>query len=135
MEAASKGSHLAGGHVVGVTAPVLFPRRSGANPYVDELIETSTLNQRIGVMMERASGVIALAGSIGTATELMIAWNHNHIVRRNGGRPIPTVAVGAVWAKIAKEMVQEADAYPGDIHLEPTAPAGVAWLVQQLKNH
>lgn len=135
MEAVCKGARSVGGHTLGVTAPALFPGRIGANPYVTEIIETSTLNQRIGVMMERASGAVALAGSIGTATELLVAWNHNHIARRNGGRSIPTVAVGRIWSEIARTMVEEARAQPADIQLEPTAPAALTWLMQQLKNH
>lgn len=133
MEAASKGAHSAGGRTVGVTAPSLFPDRSEANRYVTELVEATTLTGRIGIMMERASGVMALAGSIGTATELLIAWNHNHLARRNGGRRIPTVAIGPVWAEIADKMINRAGAHSGDIHLEQTAAAGVTWLVEELK--
>lgn len=135
MEAASRGAHSAGGRVVGVTAPSLFPERSEANRYVTELVEATTLTERIGIMMGRVSGVVALAGSIGTATELLVAWNHNHLARRSGGPQIPTVAVGPVWAEIADRIINRAGAHSGDVHLEQTAEAGVTWLVEQLKNH
>ncbi len=135
MEAVCRGARSAGGHTLGVTAPALFPGRSGANPHVTEVIEALTISQRIGVMLERASGVIALAGSIGTAAELLVAWNHNHIGRRNGGRSIPTVAVGSVWAEITRTLVDEAGAHPGDIHLEATADSALVWLIEKLDNH
>ncbi|MFV1962139.1 MAG: LOG family protein [Acidimicrobiia bacterium] len=135
MEAVSKGTSEAGGHVIGVTAPPLFLGRHGANPYVAELIETEGLTRRIGAMMERAAGTIALPGSIGTATELLIAWNVNHIVRRNGGHHVPTVAVGREWRTVVETLVSEVDAFPGDIHLASTSDEGVDWMLEQLKNH
>ena len=53
MEAVSKGASEASGHVIGVTAPPLFPGRHGANAYVAELIETEGLAKRIGVHSRR----------------------------------------------------------------------------------
>ena len=132
MEAVSKGAADASGHVIGVTAPQLFPGRHGSNPYVAELIEAEGLAGRIGAMMERAAGTIALPGSIGTATELLIAWNVNHIVRRNGGRHLPTVAVGGEWRKVAETLVTEVGAFPGDVHLVGTPDKGVDWILGQL---
>jgi len=132
MEAASKGASDAGGHVIGITAPPLFPGRHGANPFVNELIEADNLTDRIGRMMERANGTLALAGSIGTATELLVAWNINHIVRRNSGSAIPTVAIGPGWAAVASTLSKEIDAVPADIHLAPDGDSGLDWLLGQL---
>jgi uncharacterized protein (TIGR00725 family) len=94
MEAVSSGAAEAGGRVVGVTAPTLFPKRSGANPYVHELVEASSLAHRIDVMMSRADATLSLPGSLGTATELLMAWNINHIKRRMDDRLFPSAAVG-----------------------------------------
>ena len=132
MEAVSKGASAAGGHVIGITARPLFPGRQGANRYVDELIEADGLADRIGRMMDRASGTLALPGSIGTATELLIAWNTNHILRRNGGVGVPTVAVGPEWSTFAETLTDEIGAVAGDIHLAPDTDAGVDWLLEQL---
>ena len=132
MEAVSKGASEASGHVIGVTAPALFPGRHNANPYVAELIETEGLARRIGAIMERAEGIIALPGSIGTATELLMAWNINHIVRRNGGHHVPTVAIGQEWRTVAETLVSEIDAFPGDVHLAGTPNEGVDWILDQL---
>lgn len=133
MEAVSKGASDAGGHVIGVTAPPLFPGRPGANRYVSELIEAAGLADRLGTMVARAHGALALPGSIGTATELLLAWNINHIVRRNGGDPLPTVAVGPEWRTVAETLVSQIDAVPNDIHLTPTAEEGVEWLIRRLE--
>ena len=43
MVAASQGASEAGGWVIGVTAPKLFPHRRGPNRFVDEVIEANSL--------------------------------------------------------------------------------------------
>lgn len=131
MEAASKGAADAGGHVIGVTAPDLFHGRGAANPYVAEVIEATTLTGRIGTITELASGVIALPGSIGTATELLVAWNINHIVRRNGGTRLPAVAVGEAWREVARALSVLIKAHVGDIYVTATADDAVDWLLSQ----
>lgn len=133
MEAVSKGASEQDGHVVGVTAPRLFPERTRANPYVDELIEADDLLDRIGVMIDRAHGVIVLPGSIGTAAELMIAWNHNYLSRHSGQTTLPTVAVGAGWKALIETMVDPAGAVPGDIHVVDHIEDAVAWILESLQ--
>jgi uncharacterized protein (TIGR00725 family) len=133
MEAVSKGAAEAGGEVVGVTAPSLFPGRSGANPYVTELVEAEDLLGRIGTMINRAGGVIALPGSIGTATELLISWNHNYLANRGAGRVKPTAAVGEGWKLVAQALADGAGTQDGDIHLVGTADEAVSWVLGQLQ--
>lgn len=135
MEAASKGALQSGGHTIGVTAPGLFTGRPGANEFVAEEIEARTLSERIGIMMEMARGVIALPGSIGTATELLMAWNTNHIVRRNSGSRLPTVAVGREWQMVADTLVTEVAAFAGDIHTVDTAEQATSWILSELEIH
>lgn len=133
MEAVSKGASESGGHVIGVTAPTLFPGRHGGNPYVTELVEAEGLANRIGIMMDLASGTMALPGSIGTATELLTAWNVNHIARRNGGKQVPTVAIGSSWQVVAETLVSTVDAFRGDVHLADTSEEGLEWILDKLK--
>lgn len=132
MEAVSQGASEAGGHVIGVTAPDLFTVRSSANPYVIEVIEAATLTQRIGIMIDRSAGAIALPGSIGTATELLISWNNNHILRRNGATPVPCAAVGDGWKEVAQSLVQAVDAVAADIHHVDTGDEAVNWILGQI---
>ncbi len=129
MEAVSKGAAEAGGHVIGVTASSLFTDRWGANPYVHELVEGSSLAMRIGTMMQRSAATLALPGSIGTAAELVIAWNTNHILRQDGGTPIPATAVGPGWRAVGRALIDGVGAFEGDIFWADTADDGVDWIL------
>lgn len=129
MEAVSSGAAEAGGHVIGVTAPVLFPQRSAPNPYVDEVIEASSLANRIDIMMQRSTATLALPGSIGTAAELLISWNTNHILRQAGGVPRISVAVGPGWKALARALVDMAGALEDDLMWADTVDEGVDWIL------
>lgn len=129
MEAVSQGAAEAGGHVVGVIAPALFRSRSGANRYVHEVIEASSLADRIDRMMQRSTATLALPGSIGTATELLISWNTNHIVRRAGGTPFPAVAVGPKWRIVGQALIEAVGAIEADIFWADTVDDGIEWIV------
>lgn len=131
MEAVSKGVADRSGAVVGVTAPTLFPERPGANPHIGLLVEAESLLERIGAMFDRACGVIALPGSIGTATELLIAWNLNHIARHNRAGRIPTAAVGAGWRELHELMTGRLSAWSGDVEIVQTGQDAVDWLLIQ----
>jgi uncharacterized protein (TIGR00725 family) len=129
MEAVSGGAAEAHGHVIGVTAPVLFPDRSTPNPYVTEVIEAISLANRIDIMMDRSVATLALPGSIGTATELLISWNTNHILRQGGAVPRLSVAVGPGWKALARALVEETGAYEDDLKWADTVDEGVDWIV------
>lgn len=131
MEAASKGANEAGGRATGVIAPGLFTRRTGANSYVTRQIEAKTLTERIGILTDLADGAIVLPGSIGTAAELVIAWNLNHIARRNGDVRLPTVAVGKEWKELWHLMTERLDAYSDDVHTVDSVDEAVSWLLAQ----
>ncbi|MGH3650052.1 MAG: LOG family protein [Acidimicrobiia bacterium] len=131
MEAASKGAAEAGGEVIGVTAPSLFPGRSGANRFVTKEIPTSELAKRIGILTRLAHGAIVMPGSIGTATELMVSWNLNHIARVGAGSRFPTAAVGDEWRGLSTLLSDRLGAVAEDIHLVETADEAVEWLLDQ----
>lgn len=93
MEAASRGAHEAGGHVVGVTVE-LFEKRGPANRWVLERVHTHDLFERIGHIVGRADGFVVAPGSIGTLAELFLTWN----LLAAGARPAaPLVLMGAHW--------------------------------------
>jgi len=104
MEATSRGAKEAGAHVIGVTAPTVFTSRTGANTYVDREITARSLTGRIDTMMDLAAASIALDGSIGTLTELMIAWNTAFVARFIPSEPRPVVAVGPQWRGIVADL-------------------------------
>lgn len=131
MEAASQGASLAGGHVIGVTAPELFSSRTAANEYVDEEIVSGSLGERIGLLTGLASGVLVLPGSIGTAAELVVSWNLNHVGRSNGGQRLPTVAVGSEWRELWNLATARLGAFADDVEVTETANEAVDWLLAQ----
>ncbi len=93
MEAASRGAREAGGHVIGVTVE-MFEARGPANPFVVERVHTPDLFERLRTLVQRAHGYAVPGGSVGTLTELFLAWTFASTSRR----PLPPVMLcGAHW--------------------------------------
>jgi uncharacterized protein (TIGR00725 family) len=113
MEAVSAGAHAAGGRVIGVTAPPVFPTRTGANRYVGEELRAASLTERIHEILRVADASIALDGSIGTFTELMVAWNLAFVARFSASSPKPVVAVGSRWSAMVPMLVTALATDPG----------------------
>lgn len=107
MEAVSYGARTAGGHVIGVTVPAVFPGRPGANVHVTEETRAASLLERIHEMVDLSSASIALPGSLGTATELLVAWNLAYVARFTDGIPKPVVAVGSQWRHLVPLLAEE----------------------------
>jgi len=95
MEACSQGAHEAGGHVVGVTVE-LFERRGPVNRFVRERVHTGHLYGRLEHLVERAGAFVVLPGSVGTLTELFLAWT---LVSVTGRPHAPIVLLGAHWER------------------------------------
>ncbi|MDP8958649.1 MAG: LOG family protein [Actinomycetota bacterium] len=100
MEAVSEGAGEAGGQVIGVTVPTVFPDRSGANPHITEERRAASLAERIHELTDVAAAAVALPGSIGTLTELMVAWNLAYVAPFSRQSPKPVVAVGELWGEL-----------------------------------
>jgi hypothetical protein len=71
---------------------------------------------------------LALPGSIGTAAELLISWNTNHILRRSGARPRVSVAVGPSWKALARALV-DSGAVEEDVFWVETVDEGVERII------
>lgn len=121
MEAVSRGASQEGGHVVGVTADALFPHRGGANRYVDEVRDHLTIASRIRDLVDTSAGVIALPGSIGTATELLVAWNRLFIDSLRAMPKWPLTAVGQPWDVVIPRLVIDLDTTDGLVTLAESA--------------
>ena len=93
MAAVSRGAHEAGGHVIGVTVE-LFERRGPVNPWVRERVHTPDLFERLRHLVHTADGFVAVAGSIGTLTELFLVWT---LVSVDGRPAAPIVLMGPHW--------------------------------------
>jgi uncharacterized protein (TIGR00730 family) len=97
MEAVSAGAARAGGRVTGVTAPKVFPDRTGPNPHVHTEVTEETISRRIARLVEMSDAAIALPGSLGTFAELVVAWNAAFVAPSRGLDPLPVIAVGRRW--------------------------------------
>ena len=95
MEACSRGAAEAGAQVVGVTVE-LFEKRGPVNRWVTERVHTPDLYERLRHIVSRADGFVTVPGSIGTLTELFLAWTLLSV----GGRPrVPLVVLGEPWPR------------------------------------
>lgn len=93
MAAVSRGAHDAGGHVIGVTVD-LFEHRGPVNPWVRERVHTPDLFERLRHLVHAADGFVAVAGSIGTLSELFLVWT---LVSVEGRPAAPIVLMGRQW--------------------------------------
>lgn len=93
MAAASHGASEAGGHVIGVTVE-MFEKRSPVNAWVRERVHTPTLHERLDYLVRRADAFVAVTGSIGTLTELFLAWTLLSVDARPAA---PLVLMGPHW--------------------------------------
>jgi uncharacterized protein (TIGR00725 family) len=107
MEAVSRGAADAGGTVIAATAPELFPDRAGANQWAHIEKPQPTLPLRLGELLDNSIATIALPGSIGTLTELIVAWNVSFIDTLTHRRPRPVIAVGARWSDLVAHIAAE----------------------------
>lgn len=107
MEAVSEGAAGAGGRVIGVTVPAVFPGRDGANSHVTEEVRAGSLMERIHQLTDIADASIAMPGSIGTLTELMAAWNIAFVARFADHAPKPVIAIGEPWRHIVELVTRE----------------------------
>ncbi len=72
MEASARGAKEAGGATLGVTCSLW---KSSPNSYVDEVIRTHSLNERIQTLIDLGSGgYVVLPGATGTLAELAWVW-------------------------------------------------------------
>lgn len=104
MEAVCKGAATAGGATIGVTAPSVFPKRPGANEWVQHEILADDLVHRIGILSSIASGFIAMPGSLGTLAELVVAWNLALVAPFADQDFGPIVTVGETWQKVVPDL-------------------------------
>jgi len=93
MAAASRGAAEAGGRVIGVTVE-LFEARGPVNRWVSERVHTPDLFERLRHLNRSADAFVAVAGSIGTLTEVLLTWTLLSVSARP---PAPLVLMGEHW--------------------------------------
>jgi hypothetical protein len=125
MEAVSLGARDADGHVIGVTVPSVFPHRDGGNPHLTHETRVRGLLERIHELAETTVAAIALPGSLGTATELLAAWNLAYVTRFGETQPKPIVAVGEPWSTLVPLLTETLETDGSLVTLVPTVDDAV----------
>ena len=132
MEAACRGAAEAGGFTIGVTAPSVFPGRTGANPWVQREIPADDLVHRIGLLTSLAAGYVAMPGSLGTLGELVVAWNLAFVAPFSNESTGPIVAVGATWNRLVPQLTAQLDTDGSFVEVVASVEQAVDYLVDQL---
>lgn len=116
MEAASRGCHEAGGHVIGVTCDEIESWRPvKPNRWVVEEIRRKTVKDRLFTLIESSDAAIALPGGAGTLAEIAVMWNQLQVQ----AIPIrPLVLVGTGWEQTFETMRSHLAEYIPATHLE-----------------
>jgi uncharacterized protein (TIGR00725 family) len=134
MEAVSAGARQGGGHVIGITAPTVFPNRSGANPHVSEERPEPTITERIHRLVAVSDATITLPGNIGTLTEFVMAWNVNFLAPLSGAPQRLQVAVGPKWPRLVAFLAEEFGADPSLVTCVDTVEEASRLVAAHLRN-
>jgi len=126
MESVSQGASETGATVYGVTAPPCFPNRPGPNRFVHEERPANSIPERMHDILDIAAGFIVLDGSIGTLTEMLVAWNIAYIDDLSGRSFKPVVAVGARWEALVPVVARDVETSPEFVTCVATVEAAVA---------
>lgn len=132
MEAVCRGAADAGGATIGVTAPSVFPKRPGANEWVQHEIAADDLIHRISVLTDIAAGFIAMPGSLGTLAELVVAWNLALVAPFADRAFGPIVTVGETWQKVVPELTATLGAESNLIVCARDVDAAVLFIAGEL---
>jgi uncharacterized protein (TIGR00725 family) len=125
MEAVSRGAAEAGGHVIGITTPTMFPRRSGPNAWVAQEQPAASLTERVHKLIGGSDAAIALPGSLGTLAELTVSWHIAETAHQQDVPAPPIIAVGQQWATRLREIAQLLGITTENIVFAPSAAAAV----------
>ncbi len=104
MEALSKGAAEAKGSkaIAGVLVPTVFPNRKNGNDFLTLKIEETSIEKRLATLVGGGSAFIVLPGSLGTLTELIMAWNTAVLAPLSGKKPPPIIAFREPWEAVIK---------------------------------
>ncbi len=109
MEAASRGAHEAGGHVIGSTCQQLEDwRGTKANAWVKEEWKHQSLRERMYALIDQCDAAIVMPGGVGTLAELAVMWNEEII---SSNKPRLMITVGKGWQEIIKVFIAEQGAF------------------------
>ena len=97
-----------------------------------ELYDEPTVAARITRLVDEADACIALPGSIGTATELLVAWNTLFLDSFRSIPKWPLIAVGQPWRVLIPMVEAQLETTPGLVELVETTDQAAARVVENL---
>jgi len=111
MEAASRGAHECGGHVIGITMKQ-FDKEP--NRYLTEKVPSEHFYERLQRLITQSVGYIALRGGMGTVTEISLVWNkmQTHVLE-----PRPLVLLGDCWPSVVSAWQKHLAVTDDDVRL------------------
>ncbi|MFQ3674487.1 MAG: LOG family protein [Aggregatilineales bacterium] len=131
MEAASRGAHDAGGHVIGVTVPYIqLINERVVNPYVAEEIRKETYHDRLFYLAQKPNGYVVMPGGVGTAQELIEVWQ---LLRLKTIPLRPLVCYGEFWRPVVNTLIESPYVPPTEVplvHFADTPEDVVAFLTR-----
>lgn len=111
MEAASRGCHEAGGHVIGMTCKDIEAwRGTKANRWVKEEHKFETLRERMYALIDSCEAAVVMPGGVGTLCETLVMWNEMIIASR---APRPLIVVGDEWNTVLSQFINSMGNYIG----------------------
>jgi uncharacterized protein (TIGR00730 family) len=136
MESVCRGAAEAGGWTIGFTCDQLELWRPGpANRWVQHEVRSATLRERVVRLIEAGTVLIALAGGIGTLSEVALTWS---LLQTGELSARPLILVGESWAETLRAFLAGSGRYvpasdAGRLSFVPDVDAAVkttvAWHV------
>ena len=133
MEAASRGAHEAGGHVIGVTCGLIEQWKGlRANEWVQEETRFATLRERLSHLVEFCDAAVALPGGVGTLSEVALSWS---LMQTSEIASKPLILLGPMWHATVNAFLGGSEMYlrPGDAALVYLA-TDIEDVMQRLSN-
>lgn len=111
MEAASRGAHERGGHVIGIT---MNQFKSEPNRYLTEKVPSEHFYERLQRLIVQSVGYVALRGGMGTVTEISLVWNK---MQTGVLEPRPLVLLGDCWPSVVAAWQQHLAVSDTDVRI------------------
>jgi uncharacterized protein (TIGR00730 family) len=101
MEASAKGAKTGGGKTIGIVSSFFSVT---ANPYIDRIIITEVLTDRLLKLIELGDAFVVLKGSTGTLLELAAVWE---FINKGVIKPRPVILIGNFWNPVVDTLRNE----------------------------
>ena len=118
MMASSHGGSDGHGKVRGVISPPVFIQRDLlGNEYLTEVAVARSLPERISKLVIDSQIFVVCPGTIGTLSELLLAWNLSSLKPVCGAVPPRVFLTRNPWEQVVKNLYQSLNIYDDDVKL------------------